>query len=1030
MRKSENFQKMRTTKISNSNSNPFQLKNSQISLNEKQPSKAYSNSNFLNYKNDVNKYQKLIQNNSKEKIPERINESKRFDDPSFPISSINEYNSSYTLDELPSIGNSNQNEKNKIFNIKNVNNQSINNKSSPRYNDANYINSRQKDYINNPNKNNNYKYSKSHNINNTRNDNLFLDGNKNLLNNYKSSNIIYDQRKSHMNDNNSQKYNKIYSEVFEVDVENSVSESDDNNLKNEIEKHKYNDIVTDSYPKNNINKEAFDNNNIIKNNIINNNLNENNDNSDEESGNYGKAEDDDFENILKESIRKSQYNNENNNQFIVRKENPFNLNIKEKDKEANINRFNDKNKFIPETINNIKLNINKNGKKMKNNSEEINIDINSKKKKLENNINNIEKLKKDLDPEVNSNKLNVLIYNNLIPEQKKNNIIIDNNICFQLENNNVNNPNNKTLNNNLEISSLNSINFNPNYFKINSNHLNNTLEICNLNSINLNPKPTIKNINNNFEITNLNSIQININKNNINNIKNKPIKRKKLDLQLNTNINEDENKQNKKDIVSNDQNVNKLDGNNNLNQNQIQVIPIKNLDLNNPEIKIQFINHNIANYNMLNNMNFFGRLKSISDERYSSFINEYQKDNYFMGKEQFENIFIDEKDINVKSPLTLIFHYIFNPKTLLDESGKNFFETVYTKRGDQNYSMTYEESELNEVPKYFDDFNYINNLFNNFDEKELNSFLEDIKNWKKTFKFEQNFKYTIKHFKTVNNMNMKDVSRVYFVSPYDLIVDYHSYGSNFPMAEIFIAISQYRFHCDITFNKRKGKFEFKTSATVLNTIKLRKKTLLEKTIMSQSYSTNKKELENIWPNLKTVIGKEDKNNQERNKNFFENHLKNNLNRYSKEKTEEFELFNNIEESEKNIINIENNNLLSLNNNNINNINELNIIKNDEKINNFIEDNNHNDYLNNEANNNILRDTKGKEKKKEEKNKNNKKVNKDKKILKYGVIFIFLLFIIKIIRFILRGNISLETLFYILSIIIIGFILIRLNIFKR
>jgi hypothetical protein len=118
-----------------------------------------------------------------------------------------------------------------------------------------------------------------------------------------------------------------------------------------------------------------------------------------------------------------------------------------------------------------------------------------------------------------------------------------------------------------------------------------------------------------------------------------------------------------------------------------------------------------------------------------------------------------------------------------------------------------------------------------------------------------------------------------------------------------------------------------------------------------------------------------------------------------------------------------------NNNNINNINELNIIKNDEKINNFIEDSNHNDYINNENNNNILRGAKDKEKKKEEKNKTNKKVNKDNKILKYGVIFIFLLFIIKIVRFILRGNISLETLFYILSIVIIGLILIGLNIFK-
>ena len=998
MRKSENFRKMYVTKKSNSSANPFEIKNSNFSLNDQQSSEIYNNSTYLNYKNDNDKYQKIFQNNSREKAIE----SKRFDETSFPISSINGYNSSYTLDELPSIGNSN-NEKNKIFNMKNMNRKLDYNNISPRYTDTNYMNNRNKKYKTNQNKNNkNYKYSKSHNINNHNNDLVFNDS-KNNLKNYKSSNIIHDGRKSKLNDNISPKYNKIYSEVFEVEVENSVSESDD--AKKEKDKNKYHDIINDSFPKGNINKEAIDSNKII------NNLNENNDNSNEDSGNYGKEEDDDFENILKESIRQSQYNNSNNNQLINQKVNPF--------------KVQDKNIIIPETINSINLNIQKKEKNIKNNYEEINIDINSKKKNLENNIKNIEKLKKDLNPEINSNKINVLTYNNIIPEKKKNNVIIDNNICFQIENYNINNQNNKIINNNLEISSLNSFNFNPNYFRINSNHFNNSLEICNLNSINLSPKPTIKTINNNFEISNLNSIQININKNNINN---KPIKRKKLDLQLKSDINGEENDQNKQDLVSDEQNVYNMN-NNNLNQQQIEVIPIKNLNLNNPETKIQFINHNIANYNMLNNMNFFGRLKSICDERYSSFINEYQKDNYFMGKEHFENIFIDEKDINVKSPLTLIFHYIFNPKTLLEESGKNFFETVYTKRGDQNYSVTYDDSDLNEVPKYFDDFNYVNNLFNNFDEKELNSFLEDIKNWKKTFKFEQTFIYTIQQFSKVKTMNMKDIPRIYFISPYDLIVDYHSYGSNFPMAEIFIAISQYRFHCDINFNKRKGKFEFKTSATVLNTIKLVKKTLLKKTIMSESYSTNKKELgKNIWPNLKAVIWKEDKNNQEMSKNIFENHLKNNLNKYSKEKPEEFELFNNTEESEKNIINIENYNLIS-SNNNINNINELNLIKNDEKLNNLIEENNNSDYINNKTKYNNLRGAKDKEKKKEEKNKNYKRVNKDNKILKYGVIFIFLLFIIKIIIFIHRGNISLETLFYILSIVIIGLILIRLHAFK-
>ena len=101
-------------------------------------------------------------------------------------------------------------------------------------------------------------------------------------------------------------------------------------------------------------------------------MNEQTDNSDEESENYGKAEDDDFENILKESIRQSQYNNTNNNQFIIQKENPFKiednskknnrekLNLKEKDKVEIKALFNDGNKIIPKSINNLNLNINKN----------------------------------------------------------------------------------------------------------------------------------------------------------------------------------------------------------------------------------------------------------------------------------------------------------------------------------------------------------------------------------------------------------------------------------------------------------------------------------------------------------------------------------------------------------------------------------------------------------------------------------------------------------------------------------------------
>ena len=137
----------------------------------------------------------------------------------------------------------------------------------------------------------------------------------------------------------------------------------------------------------------------------------------------------------------------------------------------------------------------------------------------------------------------------------------------------------------------------------------------------------------------------------------------------------------------------------------------------------QFINNNIANFNMLEKINFFSRLKSISDKRYQEFIQEFKKDYYFLDINEFDNIFINEKDIKINSPLTLIFHYIFNPEIKQADSGENFFEFIYKKRGDTNYSMEYDKKEIQNIPKYFNNINYVNNLFNNYNEKDLNIFL-------------------------------------------------------------------------------------------------------------------------------------------------------------------------------------------------------------------------------------------------------------------------------------------------------------------
>ena len=506
------------------------------------------------------------------------------------------------------------------------------------------------------------------------------------------------------------------------------------------------------------------------------------------------------------------------------------------------------------------------------------------------------------------------------------------------------------------------------------------------------------------------SIQLNYYLDNLNlNENNRTILRKKLNLNLNT----------KKNVI-----------------NIVKIAPIINLDFSNQEMHNQFINNNIANFNMLEKINFFSRLKSISDKRYQEFIQEFKKDYYFLDINEFENIFINEKDIKINSPLTLIFHYIFNPEIKQADSGENFFEFIYKKRGDTNYSMEYDKKEIQNIPKYFNNINYVNNLFNNYNEKDLNIFLSEINTWKKTFSFEQKFKYT-KH--VIKTMTLRDVATIYFISPLDMIIDYHSYGSDFPMADFFVAISQYRFHCDINFNKIKGKFNFKTSCTVYNTIKLVKQTLLKKYVIYESNVTNQEEIQsNIWPNLKKIIKKEDEENQKINKKIFETYLKNNLNKYSKIKPDEkiyYDFFKNNSDNEpirSSFINIDsgaNFDIISNYNNEFNMYNIINNIKIKESEDN-LESKNNLRKINNKENNKDKTDKIKKEENKEKDEKKPKKKRiKKRLILKYGAFIIFALYVIKTIVSLSKGYISQEKIFNIFLIFVIGLILASIQLRK-
>ena len=528
------------------------------------------------------------------------------------------------------------------------------------------------------------------------------------------------------------------------------------------------------------------------------------------------------------------------------------------------------------------------------------------------------------------------------------------------------------------------------------------INIKNMNKTNIKKRDAL--INQHIE-----SIQLNYYLDNLNlNENNRTILRKKLNLNLNT----------KKNVI-----------------NIVKIAPIINLDFSNQEMHNQFINNNIANFNMLEKINFFSRLKSISDKRYQEFIQEFKKDYYFLDINEFENIFINEKDIKINSPLTLIFHYIFNPEIKQADSGENFFEFIYKKRGDTNYSMEYDKKEIQNIPKYFNNINYVNNLFNNYNEKDLNIFLSEINTWKKTFSFEQKFKYT-KH--VIKTMTLRDVATIYFISPLDMIIDYHSYGSDFPMADFFVAISQYRFHCEINFNKIKGKFNFKTSCTVYNTIKLVKQTLLKKYVIYESNVTNQEEIQsNIWPNLKKIIKKEDEENQKINKKIFETYLKNNLNKYSKIKPDEkiyYDFFKNNSDNEpirSSFINIDsgaNFDIISNYNNEFNMYNIINNIKIKESEDN-LESKNNLRKINMENNKDNTYKIKKEENKEKDEKKPKKKRIKKRLILKYGAFIIFALYVIKTIVSLSEGYISQEKIFNIFLILVIGLILASIQLRK-
>ena len=391
---------------------------------------------------------------------------------------------------------------------------------------------------------------------------------------------------------------------------------------------------------------------------------------------------------------------------------------------------------------------------------------------------------------------------------------------------------------------------------------------------------------------------------------------------------------------------------------------------------------------MLTEIHFFERLENATKDRMEKFEKEFKTGMNFRKTEEFDNTFIKEKDIKSTSPLTLIFHYIFNPKTVINEYPhfKSFFECIFLSRGDYNLNVIYDKYEIDKIPKYFNDLNYVNNLFNNYNKNDLDLFLRQIDTWYKSFSFQLHFIHPLKKLMIgPDKITIKDVAIIYFISPTDLIVDYHSYGSDFPFAEKFVSSSQYRFHCDIKFNKNIGRFTFKTSAIVYNKITIVSETYFEEILKKEADKNNSIELQNhTWGPFCFVIETESKKNEIEADKIFSKHLKNTIFNYSDEKLENFE------------------------------IEENNSSGNDD---NFSSSDSNNSSSNGEEKEVI---NYNKKKKKRKKNKNKNIMNNDN--LYYGILAILGLFSLKTLFGINNGFFTFDTFMNLLILFSIGFVL--------
>jgi hypothetical protein len=255
---------------------------------------------------------------------------------------------------------------------------------------------------------------------------------------------------------------------------------------------------------------------------------------------------------------------------------------------------------------------------------------------------------------------------------------------------------------------------------------------------------------------------------------------------------------------------------------------------------------------LLRKIDFLKRLEKVHQQRIQEF-DSLPKEQAYRPEKEFKKFYMREESLG-KIPLNLVFQYIFDQEQPCDElnRGKTFWESLYEIRNDTDITS---ETSAQEIPKFFKDLEYFLNIFANFEEEEMVSFLDEIPNWNKFYKYNYKLTHPIKKkMFGPDKVILKEDTVVYFVSPKLMIVEVISVGSGFPYCDTFINVTQWRFNTEYKYVSSEGTFKFETNVSCMFLINFLKSCMFKSVIESEGYKESEEALKgNNFEKIKCVL---------------------------------------------------------------------------------------------------------------------------------------------------------------------------------